>query len=210
MIMLALTALAACQPKTEKVPAIDMTDLDLTVAPGDDFYRYANGGWMQKNPLKPEYARFGSGRTVRGGGGIRPDILIDVDTTEYSQYQAQLIRRGVVNEYVGVLMDSRRDSLQRLYPTFERFDEAFEIDDATLCGLTELGAERGVAPDEAGFAVSAELLRVQLKALVAQRLFGTEGYYRVVNRLRSEAFREAVSLLEAWEQQGRPLLENRK
>ena len=151
-----------------------------------------------------------SGRTVRGGGGIRPDILIDVDTTEYSQYQAQLIRRGVVNEYVGVLMDSRRDSLQRLYPTFERFDEAFEIDDATLRGLTELGAERGVAPDEAGFAVSAELLRVQLKALVAQRLFGTEGYYRVVNRLRSEAFREAVSLLEAWEQRGRPLLENRK
>ncbi|WP_302252834.1 hypothetical protein [uncultured Alistipes sp.] len=58
MIMLALTALAACQPKTEKMPAIDMTDLDLTVAPGDDFYRYANGGWMQKNPLKPEYARF--------------------------------------------------------------------------------------------------------------------------------------------------------
>ncbi len=104
----------------------------------------------------------------------------------------------------------RRDTLQRLYPTFERFDEAFEIDDATLRGLTELGAERGVAPDEAGFAVSAELLRVQLKALVAQRLFGTEGYYRVVNRLRSEAFREAVSLLKAWEQRGRPLLENRK
>lgn len=158
----------------------------------------------------PAFRTLRSGRTVRGGGGIRPDILIDVDTTEYSQYQAQLIRRGVVNEYVGVLMDSRRDSLQRLYPTFERFDEAFEIDDATLRGLTELGAERGVAPDEAGFAVSAELLRVQLKALVAQRLFGTEGYYRVVNRLRSEAFREAVSLLEAWEQRGRPLLENRK
>lgn len=158
----------------------------------------------------PAFRTLRSGRTVRGGGGIRPDILIDVDTTEYSQYQAQLIRRGVVNEYVGVLMDSRRDSLQRLYPTFERFEEAFEIDDATLRGLTELGAERGVAPDEAGFAVSAELLRVQLKALVAQRLFGTEGYYRVVNRLRSEAFREAVSLLEAWEQRGRPLLENRK
>ena len=34
--MLALTALAACQPKTEKVPAIDMTDLDLTVAPGGE------------------------------------------------------------------------------------------------------------------------------------------------------------------------------
>ena len=176
----------------------------------DHLRRYDDTVRDSLDAAAPAFRTLRSGRTVRGGGGIRPDILIDVDTTEYSQYQAQLIRRGVVNEYVGVLMDSRRDSLQRLYPTFERFDEAFEIDDATLRGLTELGAERGVAPDEAGFAVSAELLRVQLKALVAQRLFGTEGYYRVVNRLRSEAFREAVSLLEAWEQRGRPLLENRK
>lgn len=176
----------------------------------DHLRRYDDAVRDLLDAAAPAFRTLRTGRTVRGGGGIRPDILIDVDTTEYSQYQAQLIRRGVVNEYVGVLMDSRRDSLQRLYPTFERFDEAFEIDDATLRGLTELGAERGVAPDEAGFAVSAELLRVQLKALVAQRLFGTEGYYRVVNRLRSEAFREAVSLLEAWEQRGRPLLENRK
>lgn len=176
----------------------------------DHLRRYDDAVRDSLDAAAPAFRTLRTGRTVRGGGGIRPDILIDVDTTEYSQYQAQLIRRGVVNEYVGVLMDSRRDSLQRLYPTFERFDEAFEIDDATLRGLTELGAERGVAPDEAGFAVSAELLRVQLKALVAQRLFGTEGYYRVVNRLRSEAFREAVSLLEAWEQRGRPLLENRK
>lgn len=176
----------------------------------DHLRRYDDAVRDSLDAAAPAFRTLRSGRTVRGGGGIRPDILIDVDTTEYSQYQAQLIRRGVVNEYVGVLMDSRRDSLQRLYPTFERFDEVFEIDDATLRGLTELGAERGVAPDEAGFAVSAELLRVQLKALVAQRLFGTEGYYRVVNRLRSEAFREAVSLLEAWEQRGRPLLENRK
>lgn len=176
----------------------------------DHLRRYDDAVRDSLDAAAPAFRTLRTGRTVRGGGGIRPDILIDVDTTEYSQYQAQLIRRGVVNEYVGVLMDSQRDSLQRLYPTFERFDEAFEIDDATLRGLTELGAERGVAPDEAGFAVSAELLRVQLKALVAQRLFGTEGYYRVVNRLRSEAFREAVSLLEAWEQRGRPLLENRK
>lgn len=176
----------------------------------DHLRRYDDAVRDSLDAAAPEFRTLRTGRTVPGGGGIRPDVPVDEDTTGYSKYYAELIRRGVVNEYVGVLMDSRRDSLQRLYPTFERFDEAFEIDDATLRGLTELGAERGVAPDEAGFAVSAELLRVQLKALVAQRLFGTEGYYRVVNRLRSEAFREAVSLLEAWEQRGRPLLENRK
>ena len=51
---------AACKPSTEKVPAIDLSDMDQTVSPGEDFYKYANGGWQAKNPLKPEYARFGS------------------------------------------------------------------------------------------------------------------------------------------------------
>ena len=45
--------LAACQPRGEKVPAIDLTDMDLTVSPGDDFYQYANGGWIAKNPSSP-------------------------------------------------------------------------------------------------------------------------------------------------------------
>ena len=37
VFLLPLVMLAACQPKGEKVPAIDLTDMDLTVSPGDDF-----------------------------------------------------------------------------------------------------------------------------------------------------------------------------
>lgn len=39
---------------------IDKTNLDPTAKPGDDFYQYACGGWMVKNPLTPEYSRFGT------------------------------------------------------------------------------------------------------------------------------------------------------
>ena len=64
-IMIPVMMLAACQPKETKAPALDPTDMDLTVAAGENFYLYANGGWMQKNPLKPEYARFGSFDVLR-------------------------------------------------------------------------------------------------------------------------------------------------
>jgi len=63
--MAAAIAMASCGPKQEKVPAIDLTNLDTTVAPGADFYQYATGGWQKKNPLKSEYARFGSFDVLR-------------------------------------------------------------------------------------------------------------------------------------------------
>jgi len=60
MILASLLALVACRENVEKVQAIDLTDLDTTVTPGENFYKYANGGWQVKNPLKGEYSRYGS------------------------------------------------------------------------------------------------------------------------------------------------------
>ena len=58
--MLSALALASCGQKREKVPAINLADMDTTVSPVKDFYQYTTGGWQKNNPLKPEYARYGS------------------------------------------------------------------------------------------------------------------------------------------------------
>ena len=39
---------------------VDKSNLDLSTAPGEDFYQYATGGWQKNNPLSPQYARFGT------------------------------------------------------------------------------------------------------------------------------------------------------
>ena len=58
--MLLFMALASCGQQAEKAPALDLSNLDTTVSPKVDFYQYATGGWQVKNPLRPEFARFGS------------------------------------------------------------------------------------------------------------------------------------------------------
>lgn len=158
----------------------------------------------------PEYRTLRTGRTVYGGGGIRPDLQIEADTAGFSTYYANLIRRGVVNEFVISYMDREREALAKAYPAFEAFDAGFEVGDGMLNELTALGGQRGVQFDEAGFAASAPLMRIQLKALVAQRLFDTSGFYRVMNPAQNEAYKRAVAVLRDWEREGMPLLEPEK
>ncbi|GHT81958.1 peptidase M13 [Bacteroidia bacterium] len=51
-------ALCSCGSKTNT--GLNLANLDTTARPQDNFYDYACGGWRQNNPLKAEYARFGT------------------------------------------------------------------------------------------------------------------------------------------------------
>ncbi len=40
--------------------ALERKNLNTSVQPGNDFYEYANGGWLKNNPLPGEYSRYGA------------------------------------------------------------------------------------------------------------------------------------------------------
>lgn len=40
--------------------AIDPVNMDLTTKPGNNFYEFANGGWIKANPIPPEYSVYGA------------------------------------------------------------------------------------------------------------------------------------------------------
>lgn len=154
----------------------------------------------------PLYRTLRSGRKVYGGGGIRPDVRIEADTARYPEYFLELYRRGIVNEFVLSYMDAERGRLERAYPGFAEFERGFEVADDVLERLVALGRERGAASDGAGFDASWMPVCRHLKALVAQRLFGTEAFYRAMHRADDPAFARAMALLGDWEREGAPLL----
>lgn len=157
----------------------------------------------------PAYRTLRTGRTVYGGGGIRPDVVVAPDTAGYSDYYARLIRQGVVADFVNDWLDRARDSLSRRYADFEAFDAGFVPSDSLLGRLTAEGERRGVAFDTAGFAASAPVVRIQLKALAAQRMFGPAAYFRVVNPSLNAAYIRATEILADWRRRGEPLLEGK-
>jgi len=40
-------------------PTLDLSSIEARVSPGDDFYQYANGAWLARNPIPPEFSIWG-------------------------------------------------------------------------------------------------------------------------------------------------------
>ena len=162
VFLLPLVMLAACQPKGEKVPAIDLTDMDLTVSPGDDFYQYANGGWMAKNPLKPEYASFGSFDALRENNVTRLNDLF-AEMSEMSP-EAGTVDQKIVDLYKQGL-DSVRLNAEGGQPLQKYLDQLYAVSDKA--GLAaELADENKYG--EGGFfsvGVQADLMDSQVQIL---------------------------------------------
>ena len=72
-----VAAATSCGTKSagEKVPAIDLANLDPSISAKEDFYQYATGGWQKNHPLKPEYSRYGSFDVLRENNEIRLNEL---------------------------------------------------------------------------------------------------------------------------------------
>jgi putative endopeptidase len=57
-------AAAAPDAATPASHGIDLAGIDRTVAPGDDFFRYANGTWLNATAIPPDRASYGTGAQV--------------------------------------------------------------------------------------------------------------------------------------------------
>ena len=67
-IAVALTAVASTCWAAEAVPVIDPSAIDRTVSPCDNFYKFACGSWIGKNPIPSDRGRW-----------ARSDVLIELN-----------------------------------------------------------------------------------------------------------------------------------
>ena len=106
-MMIALSSLStASMAQAAQRSGIDLTDLNQQVKPGEDFYDYACGGWMQKNPLPAAYSRYGSFDRLAEDNNKRINVIL-------KELQERTCRQGSVEQKLSDLYKLAMDSARR-------------------------------------------------------------------------------------------------
>jgi carboxyl-terminal processing protease len=155
----------------------------------EDYYddlnkRFRNGEFTNKDSIQfaDSLKFYTTGkRLVYGGGGIMPDIFIPLDTTENSKYLTDVYRKGLFNKFILKYIDQNRSSILTAYPDFKSFKASYSASDALVEEFISAGEADEIKRDEDGLKASGAFIRRQLKALMANQLWGISEYYQCVN-----------------------------
>ena len=161
ILMMSMLAFAACAPKTG-APALDLTDLDTTASPKVDFYQYATGGWQQKNPLRPEFSRYGSFDAIRERTQENLNALFESMTT--LEAKPGTVDQKISDLYKMALDSTTRNQLgaQPIQPYIAQIRDVKTKEElSTLLGQMNLYGEGGLM----GFGAEADLANSDMQVL---------------------------------------------
>lgn len=102
--LITLVTLGGCTHTPVAKEVFSQKDMDLTVAAGDNFYQYSNGGWMKNHPLPDDKSRFGSFDLLAEENQKQVKGLIEESTAKKGE-------PGSVSQKIGDFFASGMDTL---------------------------------------------------------------------------------------------------
>lgn len=134
-----------------------------------------------------------AGRTVYGGGGIMPDYFVPLDTTLNSHYLNELYTSISIHEYTFTYAEKEKQRLEEL--GLEHYLKNFQVTDAMLNELVKVGERNRVKADYRELNRKKRLFRIHVKAQIARKIWGNEGFYPVFNQT-NEIFLHSLNLFD--------------
>lgn len=137
--LFAFVAIISCNNKTEAINSDPLLDnLDTTVNPGDDFFLYANGGWIKQNKIPDAESAWGIGNLVQEEIYKR---LISINEKAVKEGGAKGTVTQKIADFWSSAMDTNtinKDGINPLKADLDRINKA-----ATVNDLLKLSAEFG-------------------------------------------------------------------
>ena len=190
------TIMAGCSDNKTTTPAIDPSNFDESIALNDDFYQHFTGGWQAKNPLKPEFSRYGVFDVLRENNEIRINELFSQMTKK--EYPAGSSDRKITDLYK-LGLDSVRLNAEGAEPIKKRVAELMSVDDRSALTAIIADMHISVAAPFFGIDMDADLMNSNEYALYAGQSglgMGNRDYYLdEENAGKREAYRTYLSRL---------------
>ena len=130
---------ASCADKAKKVDGLAhfSSDFDTTIAQGDDFYQYSNGGWMKSHPIPGDKSRLNTFDVLNDDNLER---LKEIVETARNKHAAKGSNEQKIGDYYALAMDSTRRQKEGITPIRPIIDRIramkFDVKDSSFA--TEL------------------------------------------------------------------------
>ncbi len=164
--------------------------------------RYMKGELAHKDSIHlPDSLKFytlKNTRLVYGGGGIMPDYFVSIDTSFYSDYYRQLMRKGTISQFVLEYVDSNRKEIENEYPDFKSFKNGFNISEKLMSRFIKYAENDGIPENKTGLSFSKEQIELLLKAYIARDLWSTNEFFEITN-VKDPKVETAVTILKNWD-----------
>ena len=92
--------------QTTAQTGIDTAHMDLSPKPGNDFYQYAAGGWIERHPLTPEFSRYSQFDELQENNQKQLREMIE-------QFANNTYPQGSLQQKIGSLYRLSMDSVRR-------------------------------------------------------------------------------------------------
>ncbi|MGB6485005.1 MAG: M13 family metallopeptidase [Candidatus Acidiferrales bacterium] len=153
--LVALRARSQSQTSAAASHGVELSSLDKTCKPCQDFYHYANGGWLKKNPIPPAYPSWGRFNELQQRN--RQELHGILEKASADRAAAAGSNEQKIGDYYASCMNVEQINAAGAKPLQPEFDRIQAIDSAAglqaeLARLQALGADVifsfGSTPDE--------------------------------------------------------------
>ncbi len=145
-ILFAITTVAflvSCNNKSaDPKPDILAANIDSTMSPGEDFFQYANGGWIKRNPIPDDQSSWGIAYLVVEENQKR---LREISEKAAAANAAKGTSDQKIGDFWIMAMDSAKIEADGLKPIQSLLDQVNAIKDVpglinTVAGLKKIGS----------------------------------------------------------------------
>ncbi len=171
----------------------------------DEYYqqlveRYARGENFNRDSIhladSVVYNTLKLGRPVYGGGGIMPDIFIPQDTTFYTPFYGEILRKGLLTDYINQYSDTHRTAILKKYPKVDQFVKKYNVTEEQIAAFLAYCTEKGVTPKEGDMDISGPQIKKYYKGLIIRSVYDFNSFIQFINQDDKEILR-AVEEIKA-------------